>query len=1290
MLKNMWIVYCLSVFALAGCTVGKPELSSLSEITGITFSADKKTTETYTVSTSPTCASSLTVSGQCDKRFGKLQFSVDNEVSWRDVGSYTTPSDGDCSDDGEFKLYFANICMALGIDVNTEVSKKVQLRSEKNISQNIPREVFINFTKSPVTNRTLSINSPGPVTENATLYFTVTLDQASTESINVDYAPVPASAASYFTGGTSGTLTFTPGETSKQIALTTLDSPALCELDKPFAIELSNPSANASIAIAQGSGVVENDDYPTISLVDTDGATTAGFASGSESTPNGSMKVELSAACPSKNIDFTWYTTDASATSGSDYDAQTPITATIMAGTTQIFLPVTILSDSVYEPGNEKFLVTISSPTYASPGTFMSHYFYIIDDDFQPTVSLTSNVTQTEGTTFTFTFNMTHASSTDVVVPYTFAHVTTNSADFTSAPATTGTSATILAGTTSTTISYVTKDDSTTELTKTFSITMNSSGFTGYTRSSTNNSVTGTLNDNDSPAPPTNISLSFPSSSPSVVSKPTFTVWGVSNLDNVRIYTSATCTPMSQVGFEQSTGSTAQITLTSDIATTSSLDYYATREIGGVESQCSNAHSSYQWQQLSVSGVYGNVWNSYVKFDALGLDLYHQSGTLCDGTSETSAQNKFGGCIHSGELKKSTITGFSSCTNLSAIDGLDVFEWACNDSSGTAVFYSKGLKQGKGLRDILTSGPNWLGNTLVIRKSGGVIASSVITNWWSNQLITLGNNISSSLSPVSLQNRIYVVDGDINTYGIKINSPNISVVTLGTSRIIRNSNSVNNCSVTSGTDGSDKNVVFCIANQPFIWLETNIGSEASTYNTNTSVSWYSVKHSRINNSFIISSTDTAHSSGGVDIESSKYNIFSGVTLFRGFHGLKLSSASKYNMFRNLKIGQTGDVAGFQAAGIYEDASSTDNTFIDLKVSNHRSQNGSGITLLAGYNILSRVNVSNVVGYNTSGILIASGNNILSQIISAFTHQTGIFLLGTNVADNTYNHLTLLNHLLAGIFIDPGSGGTNTNRFNNVVVANSDVGINVDFGTGSSNFLRNFFITNYQYGAIQSSTASFFNSTRAGFYLNDTGTSDCTGLSGTTCNGPASATLTTSFVRDAFTETANPQGAFSNSYTGTVQSMTAAQTLNFDTWTRNWGLPGNINNSTIKRASNVTSEQLKIWDFAAAPGGRLIDNSVDGLTNNTALTTTGAECTGSVAGSNAGTFYNGTYLYNTIEIDNDGIGNDNTLCEDGENCFFTPNTGAYQGSEIIDYASGYCEVNVGFSSIKVFKVTRSSP
>jgi hypothetical protein len=44
----------------------------------------------------------------------------------------------------------------------------------------------------------------------------------------------------------------------------------------------------------------------------------------------------------------------------------------------------------------------------------------------------------------------------------------------------------------------------------------------------------------------------------------------------------------------------------------------------------------------------------------------------------------------------------------------------------------------------------------------------------------------------------------------------------------------------------------------------------------------------------------------------------------------------------------------------------------------------------------------------------------------------------------------------------------------------------------------------------------------------------------------------------------------------------------------------------------------------------------------------------------GTTCTSTILRNSVELINDGVGNDNGLCEANEDCLLTPNIGAYQG------------------------------
>lgn len=99
-----------------------------------------------------------------------------------------------------------------------------------------------------------------------TMTFTVTLSAASGKTVTVDYATADGTAAagSDYTS-TSGTLTFTAGETSKTFTVT-IAGDTVTESDETFTVTLSNP-ANATLGTATATGTIQNDEGPTVTSV---------------------------------------------------------------------------------------------------------------------------------------------------------------------------------------------------------------------------------------------------------------------------------------------------------------------------------------------------------------------------------------------------------------------------------------------------------------------------------------------------------------------------------------------------------------------------------------------------------------------------------------------------------------------------------------------------------------------------------------------------------------------------------------------------------------------------------------------------------------------------------------------------------------------------------------------------------------------------------------------------------------------------------------------------------------
>jgi uncharacterized repeat protein (TIGR01451 family) len=207
--------------------------------------------------------------------------------------------------------------------------------------------------------------------------FTVSLSAASPQTITVAYATSDDSAtqpSDY--ASASGTLTFTPGQTSKQVTVN-VNGDTTVEPDEAFHLNLSSPT-KATISDAIGIGTITNDDVvtppaaPTLAISD---ATVN--PEGNSGTKNASFTVTLSSASLS-SVTVNYATSDGTATQPGDYTAGSG-TLTFAPGETSKTISVPVVGDTAPEP-NETFNVDLSSPSGAtiSDGHGVGT---IIDDD---------------------------------------------------------------------------------------------------------------------------------------------------------------------------------------------------------------------------------------------------------------------------------------------------------------------------------------------------------------------------------------------------------------------------------------------------------------------------------------------------------------------------------------------------------------------------------------------------------------------------------------------------------------------------------------------------------------------------------------------------------------------------------------------------------------------------------------------------------------------------------------------------------------------------------------------
>lgn len=254
------------------------------------------------------------------------------------------------------------------------------------------------------------------LTASMTASFTVTLSSPATTPVTVQYATSDGTAVKGIDYvPVAGTLTFSPGQTSKAVAVTVLTGSSAT--NKTFYLNLSNAAgAGAAITVAQGSCTILADSAlkpVTITI----GDVTADQSS--KGSVVATFPITLSAASTSP-VKVQYATKDGSATANEDY---TPVSGTITfaPGQTSLSVSVTVIAETD-EDLEESFYVTLSDPSGAtiarSQGTCT-----IVPPEIQINLANAAPFlrSKTADTTAVFTVTLSAASNKTITVYYTTA-----------------------------------------------------------------------------------------------------------------------------------------------------------------------------------------------------------------------------------------------------------------------------------------------------------------------------------------------------------------------------------------------------------------------------------------------------------------------------------------------------------------------------------------------------------------------------------------------------------------------------------------------------------------------------------------------------------------------------------------------------------------------------------------------------------------------------------------------------------------------------------------------------
>lgn len=251
--------------------------------------------------------------------------------------------------------------------------------------------------------------------------FLVTLSSISGQTVTVDYATQDSTALAgndYFAA--SGTVTFTPGQTTQQISVQIIGDQVV-EPDDNFFVNLTNP-VNASLSDNQATATILNDDGLAVTDVQ--------IVEGNSGTKNLIFTV-TAPQTGGQTVSVDYSTSPGTATPGVDY---TSVAGTLVfsGGATSRTITVPIVGDFLQE-GDETFFLNLSNPVNA-PLLDDQALATITDDDLTPTITAT-DVSIVEGNSGTknavFTLTLSAAIGIPVTVDYsTFDISTTAGADY--------------------------------------------------------------------------------------------------------------------------------------------------------------------------------------------------------------------------------------------------------------------------------------------------------------------------------------------------------------------------------------------------------------------------------------------------------------------------------------------------------------------------------------------------------------------------------------------------------------------------------------------------------------------------------------------------------------------------------------------------------------------------------------------------------------------------------------------------------------------------------------------
>jgi parallel beta-helix repeat protein len=644
----------------------------------------------------------------------------------------------------------------------------------------------------------------------------------------------------------------------------------------------------------------------------------------------------------------------------------------------------------------------------------------------------------------------------------------------------------------------------------------------------------------------------------------------------------------------------------------------------------------------------GAEWNDYVNND--GGTIF----TALDTAAPRTGTGGYSAVLHGGEMRSVVVSGKSSCAGLDAYDNLGVFDWTCFEGTNPVQFVTTGLPDGVYLSDLIDfTVPEWKDNFVTVLNGGVEYGVTIPAPWWNNVV-----NPLNGTTTLDTEGDIYAVASSV-TRDLVIDADRVALVT-GPGVVIHGA--------ASHAGAATPAFVVVSTNDSFLWIEADLMGASTDTGSTSVLHLENVEHSVLRG---VSASDAGEAAGvrlrlssnnklreivgernktfGLHMFDSDENDIKNVVLSEnGRHGAYIFESDD-----NLLDGFTAFNNGVDGISVYANGvqinSSDNNRLSSFRMANNP---GSGLGLLNSVGTLA----NGIVSYNnvSQGIFITDGyDNVMTNLTSFNNGSSGVDLISTS--NNVLINVTAANNRY-GVDLE----GSDSNTVNRVVGVNGTRGLGAD--DSHYNIFSNIVSTDMSGAAVRLADSSdniFTGSLKvggitatndcivAGSYVNPGLDTDCAPTDSSNADLESDISIDLSFVAKVTTnDTRNDSDS-----NGTAMYNTITDWVNFENDYRGWGEASADAFPDASHSGNADSTEtypLRIWDWSLDSGDtELLD----------ALPAPGASDT------LIHTWFGGgstTFDRNSLELLDDGSGNDDGLCQAGEDCIDTPNIGSYQG------------------------------